>query len=100
MEQFLKNGVGYCIIENGTIASWCLSTFAVDDQIELAVITEEDFRGKGYAKQVAFACIKYCQEKRKQPLWNCDDENVSSIVVAEGVGFKKSLDYDVFKINV
>lgn len=59
---------------------------------------EEDFRGKGYAKLVASSCIKYCTENRKQPIWNCDDENVPSINVAEGVRFKKSLDYDVFKI--
>lgn len=99
-DLFLQKGVGYCVVEENTIASWCLSAFATDHQLEFALMTDGAFRSKGYAKVAASACMKYCINNEKQPLWNCDADNIASISVAESIGFKKTLDYDVLQIKL
>ncbi|CAG7616342.1 GNAT family N-acetyltransferase [Paenibacillus allorhizosphaerae] len=99
-ERFLEKGIGYCIVEGNTIASWCLSLFVDSKHHELGLMTDEAYRRKGYAKAAASACARRCLDDGKIPHWNCDDHNKGSIHVAESIGFKKEREYDVFQINV
>ncbi|MFM9280257.1 GNAT family N-acetyltransferase [Paenibacillus jiagnxiensis] len=98
--DFARKGIGYCIVEDGTIASWCLSVFASGNQLEFALFTDEAFRNKGYAKMVSAACVEYCLENGRLPLWVCDDDNLSSIRVAEKIGFRKTLDFHVLQVKL
>ncbi|TDF92764.1 GNAT family N-acetyltransferase [Paenibacillus piri] len=100
VERFLEHGIGYCIVEKNTIASWCLSLFADSKHHEFGLITDEAYRGKGYAKTAASACVRHCLDDGMIPYWNCDDHNTGSVLVAESIGFKKEREYSVFQIFV
>ncbi|MFZ4453676.1 GNAT family N-acetyltransferase [Salibacterium aidingense] len=100
VDHFLQKGVGYCVIEEDTVAGWCLSVFSSGNQLEFALMTEEGYRKKGYAKIAASACINFCIENGKSPLWNCDDKNIPSILVAESIGFKRTLNYNIYQIKI
>ncbi|SFL91432.1 GNAT acetyltransferase [Gracilibacillus orientalis] len=99
VDHFLNKGIGYCVVESDTIASWCLSLFATNNQCELGLMTDEAYRKKGYAKAVALACVNFCVDHNKKPVWNCDDENTGSILVAESVRLQKVLNYNVFQLK-
>ncbi len=98
-DHFFEKGIGYCVVEDDTIASWCLSLFATNNQFELGLMTDEAYRKKGYAKAVALSCVNFCVDHNKKPVWNCDDENTGSILIAESVGLKKVLNYNVLQIK-
>jgi RimJ/RimL family protein N-acetyltransferase len=100
VDRFVEKGIGYCILQNEIITGWCLSVFVSGSKYELGLETVEHFRGKGYAKAVATACIKYCLEHGLTPLWNCDAENPPSVAVAEAVGFKKMREYPVWHVEL
>lgn len=100
LDDFARKGIGYCIVEEGTIASWCLSVFASGNRLELALYTDESFRNKGCAKKVSAACVARCLADGCVPLWTCDDDNLPSIRVAEALGFRRTLDYHVLQIKL
>ncbi|MBD2872779.1 GNAT family N-acetyltransferase [Paenibacillus arenilitoris] len=100
VDDFARKGVGYCILEDGRIASWCLSVFASGNRLEFALFTDELFRNRGYAKRVSSACVAYCLENGGFPLWVCDDNNIPSIRVAEETGFSKTLDFHVLQVKL
>lgn len=100
VEHFLQHGMGYAVVEDNAIASWCLTLFAADADWELGLMTLDAYRKKGYAKALALACVNYSLANGKQPLWNCDDTNLPSIHVAESVGFQLERSYEVFQVFV
>ena len=100
IKQFLEKGIGYCVLQNKIIVSWCLSVFVSGKKVELGLETIENYRGRGYAKVVSSACIDYCLKHQLKPLWNCNAENMASVHVAEAVGFKRKKEYFVWHINL
>ncbi|PTM56429.1 GNAT family N-acetyltransferase [Desmospora activa] len=100
MDAFFQKGLGYCVIEDGTIAHWCLAIFAAGAKLEFALMTVDGYQGKGYAKAGASACMEQAIADGKVPLWNCNKENAASIAVAEALGFEKRRDYELFEIKL
>jgi len=99
-EHFLENGFGYCLVNDGEIASWCLTVYASGDHYELAVETIPEFRGRGYATLVAGACVERCIKDGFAPHWHSDETNRSSIAVAQKVGFDKPMGYSVYRFEI
>jgi RimJ/RimL family protein N-acetyltransferase len=99
-KEFVDKGIGYCLLQDEIIVSWCLSVFVSGEKFELGLETIKDYRGKGCAKVVSSACIEYCMEHYLVPLWNCNEENKPSVRVAEAIGFKKIKEYYVWHINL
>ncbi len=98
--EFADKGVGYCLLQNGIVASWCLSVFVSGQKYELGLETIKGCRGKGYAKAVSSACVEYCVEHVFTPIWNCDAKNEASSHVAEAIGFRKIKEYHVWHLNL
>lgn len=103
LDEFLENGVGFCVHDEAQIASWCLSVFASRafydrPQLELGIATEPALQGRGLASAAAAACLDYCQQQGIEPHWHCDVNNHRSARVAEKVGFVPLLDYEVQRI--
>jgi len=41
--------IGYIVINGGHIVSQCVSIFVGGDQVEIDILTNENYRGKGFA---------------------------------------------------
>ncbi|WDV47971.1 GNAT family N-acetyltransferase [Clostridiaceae bacterium M8S5] len=96
IDDFLKNGFGFCIIKDDDIVSWSLADFIVDDKAEIGIETDESYQKKGFATKVVTECIKHClSEEIKDIGWHCWDDNIGSQKTAEKVGFKLTRKYSV-----
>lgn len=78
------------IIDNGRIASIAAANFFVedDDEVELAVETLPEYRGRGYAKAVLCDMVKKVFAMGKYPSYRVSCFNNSSIRTVEACGFK------------
>jgi hypothetical protein len=86
--DFLKNGVGFCLLKDNTIISTCFSAFLSAGQLELGVETNAAFRDKGYAVFACRALIDYCLKNNYEPVWACMKENIGSYKLALKLGFE------------
>lgn len=90
-----SKGIGYCLLREDEVVSWCLSVFVSGRNYEFGLETVEEYRGYGYGKIAAAACMEYCIDNNLIPFWQCDAENIPSNKIAECVGFKKDFQYSV-----
>ena len=95
---FIDRGLGCCVVRDKTILSWCLAVFVSGREVELGLETVKDYRGQGYAKAAAAACVEHCLKGERTPLWNCEAENKASFHVAEAVGFQRTQEYQVWHL--
>ncbi|MBA2176042.1 GNAT family N-acetyltransferase [Halobacillus locisalis] len=94
--RFLEKGFGFCIVSGGKVVSEGTSIFCSDHFAEIDIATSENFRGKGFATDVAKAFINHSVENGLVPRWDCDGSNASSIRLAEKLGFGNPTTYSVF----
>lgn len=85
---FLKNGFGYCLIEDGQMAACAFSSGVSKDYVDIGVETAEEYRGKGFGKIVASAMVKETLRRGQLPVWDCDTRNEASMRLACSVGFE------------
>jgi RimJ/RimL family protein N-acetyltransferase len=88
-----SKGIGYCLIKDGIVVSWCLSVFVSDKNFEFGLETVEQYRGNSYGKLTAAACMEYCTHNNIIPFWQCNKDNIPSNKVAESIGFEKDFQY-------
>lgn len=100
LDNFSMKGTGYCALDGDTIASWCLTVYAFDNERELGLETVSDYRSKGLATAVAKETIKDCKEKGYNLRWHCRENNTPSIAIAEKLGFIRNKDYEIFCLKV
>ena len=55
---------------------------------EIAVATEADYRGRGYARDVVSAAARYTFDQGRLPTYIHDRDNSTSAFVARAVGFQ------------
>ncbi|TDQ40782.1 GNAT family N-acetyltransferase [Aureibacillus halotolerans] len=99
IEDFLKVGVGYGVLYEDTIVSYCLSIFVGSDQHCVMISTDAAHRGKGCAKASASAFINECHAKGVTPYWDCTTTNEASVAVAEQLGFECIATYRVYAFD-
>ncbi|MBU5487665.1 GNAT family N-acetyltransferase [Clostridium sp. MSJ-8] len=87
-EEFLKNGIGYCLVKDNVIVSFCISAYTYDEKVEFVLKTSEIFRGRGFGKSVASACVEKAVKSGKQVEWQCDNDNVPATRLADSLGFE------------
>lgn len=93
ISDFISKGLGYCLIKDDTIVSWCLAVFVSGNNFEFGLETVEKYRGNNYGKLTASACLEYCVDNNIMPFWQCNKDNIPSIKVAESIGFKRDFQY-------
>jgi RimJ/RimL family protein N-acetyltransferase len=98
--DFIETGFGFFLLQDDTVASWCLSVYVSGEHYELGLATAQPHRNRGFATLTAAACIEHCVEHRLTPHWHCWDDNAPSIAVAEKVGFARPMGYTVYRFNV
>ena len=72
----------------GRLVSWAALKLKSDDVWELAVATEADYRGRGYARDVVAAATHYTLEQGRLPIYIHDRDNGTSAYVARAVGYQ------------
>lgn len=94
--DFLKNGIGFALLDEREIASYCMSIFASRERLEIDVHTAEKYRRRGLAVIAASALIETCLEHDKLPNWECFWDNEPSVALAGKLGFVALPDYPVY----
>jgi RimJ/RimL family protein N-acetyltransferase len=85
---------GYCfgIFKDGLLVSATDAPdmpYMADRIVEIGINTLKENRGRGYAKIVVAAMIKYLVQSGKTPLWSCAADNQASAGLALAVGYAK-----------
>jgi RimJ/RimL family protein N-acetyltransferase len=95
VDDFLKNGFGYCLIQGDTIASWCIADTVLGARCEMGVMTDAGHRRRGLAAIVVSAAVERCLERGFTEIgWHCLASNAGSVAVARTVGFEIERAYD------
>lgn len=69
------------------VISWAALKLKSDAVWEIAVATEADYRGRGFARDVVAAAARYALDQGKIPIYVHDRDNSTSAFVARAVGF-------------
>jgi hypothetical protein len=73
---------------HGRLLSWAALKLKSERVWELAVATEADYRGRGYARAVVSAAARFSLEQGRLPIYIHDRDNSTSAFVARAVGFQ------------
>jgi len=73
---------------HGRLVSWAAIKLKSDAVWEIAVATEPDYRGRGFARDVVAAAAAYTLEQGRLPIYIHDRDNGTSAYVARAVGFQ------------
>ncbi|HEY2594537.1 MAG TPA: GNAT family N-acetyltransferase [Chloroflexota bacterium] len=73
---------------HGRLVSWCAIKIKSEQVWELAVATESDYRGRGYARDVVAAAARYSLDQGRLPIYVHDRDNGTSAFVARATGFQ------------
>jgi RimJ/RimL family protein N-acetyltransferase len=73
---------------HGRLISWAALKLKSDRVWELAVATEPEYRGRGYARDAVSAATRFTLEQGHQPIYIHDRDNGSSAFVARATGFQ------------
>lgn len=96
IDRFIDNGFGFCALHGGDgIVCWCTGEYANGNHIGVGIETITDYRLKSLATLTASAFAEHCISKGIEAHWDCWLSNTPSIRVAEKVGFRKIMNYDV-----
>lgn len=96
-EEFLQKGIGRIVIKDDKVVSGASSYTVYDEGIEIEIITHKDYRRLGLARAAGAALVLSCIEKGLYPSW--DAANMSSVRLAEQLGYKYSHTYDTFVLE-
>ncbi|MBO0992460.1 GNAT family N-acetyltransferase [Bacillus sp. SD088] len=93
IEDYLSNGIGYCMLDENEIASVCFSGFVAGNIHSVHIETLAAHQGRKLAQKAAHLFIQDCFEQNLIPHWECMEENKASVAVAENIGFKHIYNY-------
>lgn len=82
-ERIIKS-VSAGIYEDGTLVAWALTH---DDGSLGSMHVLEDYRGKGYAKEISISLIKQCRKINKTPFLQCETKNIPAQNLVKKLGF-------------
>jgi predicted GNAT family acetyltransferase len=73
---------------HGRLVSWAALKLKSDRVWEIAVATEADYRGRGFARDVVSAAARFTFDQGRLPTYVHDRDNGTSAYVARAVGFQ------------
>ena len=88
-EKFAEHGFGYAALLGESIVCWCTAEYVSRQKCGIGIETIRTQQNKGFATATAAHFINYCLRHNITPHWECDRQNISSIRVAEKVGFER-----------
>lgn len=73
---------------HGRLISWAALKLKSEHVWEIAVATEADYRGRGYARDVVSAATRFTLDQSRLPTYIHDRDNGTSAFVARAAGFQ------------
>jgi hypothetical protein len=99
-EDFLKNGLGTCVMKDEEIVSICYAACVIDNLAEVDVVTWEEYRGMGLAIVAAQYFMSECIRRGVKPTWDCFVTNTASMKLANRLGFTPTMTYPFYSFNI
>ncbi len=96
-DNFLVNGIGFCLMQGDEIIVEAYASALGETQAEIGAITHEAHRGRGYAPITCSYLIRECAQRGYGAYWSCDVDNPASIRVAQKLGFRQQRAYQIFE---
>ncbi|MFD2043392.1 GNAT family N-acetyltransferase [Ornithinibacillus salinisoli] len=94
--NFLKHSFGFCVLYQGRVVSECTAIFMGQSIVGIDIFTQHEFTGNGLAYILGKAFIDKCLKQGLTPSWDCDVKNVSSLNLANKLGFENHVEYSIF----
>jgi GNAT superfamily N-acetyltransferase len=96
-EDFVRRGLGYCILYDDQIIAGASSYTVYNNGIEIEIATRPEFRRQGLATAVGARLILACLDRGLHPNW--DAANKESVAVAEKLGYVFSHAYPALMLS-
>ncbi|CAN5585968.1 GNAT family N-acetyltransferase [soil metagenome] len=87
-ENFLRHGIGLCLMKNDEICSEAYACWLGAGKFELGIVTHEQHRQRGYAYLTCQHLIKFCEAKGYPTAWSCAQDNLASAALAHKLGYQ------------
>lgn len=97
LNDFLKHGIGYAVVQNGEIISAASSYSYCEGKIDITIGTKDEFRRKGLALATTSRLILHCLERNIYPCWEA--ANLRSVALAEKLGYSLNREFEVFFVS-
>jgi RimJ/RimL family protein N-acetyltransferase len=96
-EDFLKRGVGFCLMDNQSVAAVAYSSLVCSKGIEVSIFIFPEHRRKGMATALACKLLKWSLEHDMDPHW--DAANLESCKLAEKLGYVQAGTYVAYYLR-
>ena len=100
LEDFLSNGMGYCILYKDEIVSVCFSGFVAGNVHCIDIETLEAHQGKKLAQKIAHRFVEDCLKNNMIPYWDCMEMNKPSVAVAENIGLRNVFNHVGYDFSI
>ncbi len=95
LEVFLARGFGFAMLTQTAVICWCTAEYLSNKKCGIGIETVEGYGQKGIATRVASAFVQHALAREIKPYWDCWENNIASVRVAEKVGFANPHYYSV-----
>jgi len=96
-DDYLNRGIGVCCFRKNEIVGICSSNIIYKDGIEINIRVKQEYKHKGIGTAMASRLILLCLEKGLYPSW--DAANLSSLGLAQKLGYNFDSEYIIYKVN-
>ena len=96
-EDYSRRGLGMVVKKEGVPVAGASSYYVYPGGIEIQIDTHQDFRRRGLATAAAAGLILQCLDRGIYPSW--DAANLSSVALAEKLGYQFDHEYDAYEVN-
>jgi len=99
-DAFLKNGFGFCGVENKELLCWCTMEYLSNQSIcSIGIETIRNAQIRGIATAVTHAFLQKCAQEHILTHWDCWKSNIPSVKLAQKTGFTLLSNYQVLSIS-
>jgi len=95
LDDYLQRGFGFALVHGEEVACWCAAEDVSKNKCGIGIETIPKYQRRGFATLTACTFVDHCASNGIAPHWDCWDDNIGSIRVAEKVGFEQVEKYDV-----
>ena len=96
LNERIEKSVSAGICAEGKLVAWALTH---DDASLGSLHVLEEFRRKGYAKEITISLIRQCREIGKIPFLQCEKKNIPAQRLVETIGFVRDRNVNWLKLK-
>jgi hypothetical protein len=90
---FVEHGFGYCALQGDEVASAIYAIAVSSSGVIVGIDTVEKFQRQGYGSAASAAFIREALRRSLQPIWDTDEGNYRSSLMAAKLGFDEHEPY-------